>query len=151
GIAVPEGGIATSADEAVTRAQAIGRCVIKAQVPTGKRGKAGGIALAGTPEEARKEAERILGMEIGGHTVAKLLVEQQVPIATELYAAVLNDAASKGPLLLFSGQGGMDIEEIAEQHPDQLLRMEIDIRRGLDRAALESELPDVEGAARGDI
>lgn len=151
GIPVPEGGIAASPDEAATRAQAIGACVIKAQVPTGKRGKAGGIALAGTAEEARREAERILGMDIAGHTVEKVLVEQQVPIATELYAAVLNDAASKGPLLLFSGQGGMDIEEIAEQHPDKLLRMEIDIRKGLDRAALENALPNIEGASRGDI
>src|SRR5690606_25194417 len=129
GIPIPEGGLAASADEAVERAQALGPCVIKAQVPTGKRGKAGGIALANGPDEARREAERILGLEIGGHKVEKLLVEQQVPIARELYAAVLNDAASKGPLLLFSAQGGMDIEEIAEQHPDKLLRMEIDIRK----------------------
>lgn len=151
GIPVPEGGLAASPEEAATRAQALGPCVIKAQVPTGKRGKAGGIALANTPEDARREAERILGLEIGGHKVEQLLVEQQVPIASELYAAVLNDAASKGPLLLFSAQGGMDIEEIAEQHPDKLLRMQIDIRKGLDRAAIETALSEVEGVSRGDI
>ena len=62
-------------------------------------------------------------MSIGEHRVATVLVEEQVPIAHEMYAAVLNDPASKGPLLLFSAQGGMDIEEIAEQHPDALLRL----------------------------
>lgn len=151
GIPTPEGGLATSAEEAVTRARAIGPCVIKAQAPTGKRGKAGGIALAATPEEVRREAERILGLEIGGHAVRTLLVEQQVPIARELYAAVLTDSASKGPLLLFSAEGGMDIEEIAEHHPGKLLRLPVDIRKGLDRAALEGVLPSVDGATQGDI
>ena len=70
-----------------------------------------------------------------------MLVEEQVPIAHEMYAAVLNDPASKGPLLLFSAQGGMDIEEIAEKHPDALLRLPVDIRSGLDRKALERALP----------
>src|SRR6478752_2829065 len=87
----------------------VGPCVIKAQVPTGKRGKAGGIKLAASPDEAKAAAVAILGMTIGEHRVAKVLVEEQVPIAHEMYAAVLNDPASKGPLLLFSAQGGMDI------------------------------------------
>jgi succinyl-CoA synthetase beta subunit len=146
GIPVPEGGIARSADEAAELAAKIGPCVVKAQVPTGKRGKAGGIALAGSADEAKSEAERILGMDIAGHTVEKVLVEQQVPIASELYAAVLNDSDTKGPLLLFSSEGGMDIEEIAASHPDKLLRLTIDIRKGLDTAALQSALPPVEGA-----
>jgi succinyl-CoA synthetase beta subunit len=146
GIAVPKGGLAASADEAAQRAAAIGPCVIKAQVPTGKRGKAGGIALAATPHEASAAAERILGMEIGGHRVETVLVEQQVPIASELYAAVLNDPESKGPLLLFSSEGGMDIEEIAANHPDKLVRLPVDIRKGLGRETLEAALPLIEGA-----
>ena len=109
-------------------------------MPTGKRGKAGGIKLAATPDEARVAAAAILGMSIGEHRVAKVLVEEQVPIAHEMYAAVLNDPASKSPLLLFSAQGGMDIEEIAEKHPDALLRLPIDIRNGLDIKALERAL-----------
>lgn len=151
GIAVPEGGVATSAEEAQARAGAIGPCVVKAQVPTGKRGKAGGIALANTADEARVEAERILGLEIAGFPVKSVLVEQQVPIAREFYAAVLNDSDSKGPLLLFSSEGGMDIEEIAANHPDKLLRMPIDIRAGIDAAALEKALPAIEGAAGSDM
>ena len=91
GIAVPEGGLARSADEAAVIAERIGPCVVKAQVPTGKRGKAGGIALASTPDEASAEAARILSLEIAGFPVKTVLVEQQVPIAKEFYAAVLND------------------------------------------------------------
>ena len=151
GIAIPKGGLARSADEAAALAEEIGRCVIKAQVPTGKRGKAGGIALAGTPEEALSEAERILAMEIAGFPVNSVLVEEQVAIAREFYAAVLNDTNSKGPLLLFSAEGGMDIEEIAEQHPDALSRVEIDIRRGLDPVAIETHIPEVEGVERNTI
>lgn len=150
-IAVPEGGIAASPDEAAAIAEQIGPCVVKAQVPTGKRGKAGGIALAADADEARKEAERILGMEIAGHRVESVLVEQQVPIAHEFYAAVLNDSASKGPLLLFSAQGGMDIEEIAEKHPDALSRIEIDIRQGLEPTALETNVPEIEGVERNSL
>ncbi|MEC9368899.1 MAG: ADP-forming succinate--CoA ligase subunit beta [Pseudomonadota bacterium] len=146
GIAVPEGQLATTADAAATAATKLGPCVVKAQVPTGKRGKAGGIKLAGSPEEARKVASAILGMEIAGHKVVRVLVEQQVPIARELYAAILNDSASKGPLLLFSAEGGMDIEELAEKHPDKLLRVNIDIRKGLDESALRKKLPAVDGA-----
>ena len=147
GIAVPEGMVVETAEAAAAAAEKLGPCVIKAQVPTGKRGKAGGIQLAGSADEAREAAARILGMEIATHKVAQLLVEQQVPIATELYAAVLNDSASKGPMLLFSPEGGMDIEEIAAEHPDKLLQLEIDIREGLDRDALMAALPAVEGVA----
>jgi succinyl-CoA synthetase beta subunit len=140
GIDTPKGRLATSVDEAVAAAQDLGRCVIKAQVPTGKRGKAGGIKLAASPDEARVAAAAILGMSIGEHRVAKVLVEEQVRIAHEMYAAVLNDPASKSPLLLFSAQGGMDIEEIAERHPDALLRLPIDIRKGPNPKAIERSL-----------
>ncbi|GAB4227350.1 MAG: ADP-forming succinate--CoA ligase subunit beta [Methyloligellaceae bacterium] len=151
GIPVPEGGRATTPDEAAEQARAIGACVIKAQVPTGKRGKAGGIALAATPEEARDHAARILAMEIGGYPVTSLLVEEQVPIAHEFYAAVLNDSATKGPLLLFSSQGGMDIEEIAGSHPEALTRLPVDIRKGVDAATVDAALPAIEGVTREDL
>jgi succinyl-CoA synthetase beta subunit len=141
GIATPRGALAASPTEAGRLAAEIGPCVLKAQVPTGKRGKAGGIKLANGTPEAQSAASAILGMTIGEHLVEKLLVEAQVPIERELYAAVLNDPASKGPLLLFSAQGGMDIEEIAAAHPDALVRLPVDIRKGPDAGALEAALP----------
>jgi succinyl-CoA synthetase beta subunit len=142
GIETPKGSLATTPDEVERIAAENGPCVVKAQVPAGKRGKAGGIKLAATPAEARAHAEQILGMTIGEHSVEKLLIEAQVPIATEMYAAVINDPESKGPLLLFSAEGGMDIEEIAERHPHALVRLPIDIRKGLDRDALATALPN---------
>lgn len=148
GIAVPDGGLATSPKEAEAIAEKTGPCVVKAQVPTGKRGKAGGIALAATPVEARSEAARILSLEIAGFGVKSVLVEQQMPIAKEFYAAVLNDSDTKGPLLLFSAEGGMDIEEIAENHPDALVRLPIDIRERLSCEAVEAVLPPIEGVDR---
>ncbi len=151
GIPVPDGGLARSADEAAVIAERIGPCVVKAQVPTGKRGKAGGIALASTPDEASTEAARILSLEIAGFPVKTILVEQQVPIAKEFYAAVLNDSASKGPLLLFSAEGGMDIEEIAENHPDALVRLPIDIRKGLTADTLSSAIPEIDGVEHSDL
>jgi succinyl-CoA synthetase beta subunit len=149
GIATPDGALASTPDEAETAARRIGPCVVKAQVPTGKRGKAGGIKLAGEASAARAAAAGILGMTIGEHRVARVLVEAQVPIAREMYAAVLNDPASKSPLLLFSAEGGMDIEEIAAKHPDALLRLPIDIRKGCDGAALKGALPRVAGLDPG--
>jgi succinyl-CoA synthetase beta subunit len=118
-----------------------GPCVVKAQVPAGGRGKAGGIKLANNVAAAKKHAARILGMTIGGHKVERLLIEETVPIAAEMYAAVLNDPTSKGPLLLFSGKGGMDIEEIAEKHPGSLMRLPVDIRHGPSEAGILSALP----------
>jgi succinyl-CoA synthetase beta subunit len=108
--------------------------VVKAQVPTGKRGKAGGIKLAADAEEARAHAGAILGMEIAGHLVQTVLVEEQMPIATEMYAAVLNDPVTKSPMVMFSAVGGMDIEEIAEQRPDALRRASVDVRHGFTAA-----------------
>ena len=106
GVAIPRGLVCDSADAAEAAARSLGACVVKAQVPTGKRGKAGGIKLVATPGEAQAAAQAILGMTIGDHRVQRVLVEEQVPIARELYAAVLNDSASKGPVLLFSSEGG---------------------------------------------
>ncbi len=140
GIAVPDSALAASADEAADIAARIGPCVVKAQVPTGKRGKAGGIKLAATPDEARAAAEAIIGMTIGIHTVEKVLVEAQVDIGTEYYAAVMNDQASKGPMIMFSTEGGMDIEEVAADHPDKLVRLPVDIRQGVTGAAIDAML-----------
>ncbi|MEQ1710963.1 MAG: ATP-grasp domain-containing protein [Hyphomicrobium sp.] len=141
GIATPDSGLATTPDAAAEIARRIGPCVVKAQVPTGKRGKAGGIKLAADAEGARAHAAAILGMTIAGHTVARVLVEAQVPIATEMYAAVLNDPVSKSPLLLFSAEGGMDIEELAATRPDALTSIPIDIRHGLNASAVAASLP----------
>jgi len=140
GIAVPDSALAATAAEAADVAARIGPCVVKAQVPTGKRGKAGGIKLAATPDEARAAAEAIIGMTIGIHTVEKVLVEAQVDIGTEYYAAVMNDQASKGPLIMFSTEGGMDIEEVAADHPDKLVRLPVDIREGVTGAAIDEML-----------
>ncbi|MBI5911973.1 MAG: acetate--CoA ligase family protein [Betaproteobacteria bacterium] len=130
GIAVPRGGLAKTPAEAAEIAARIGAVVVKAQAPAGKRGKAGGIKLAATPDEARAHAKAIIGMQIGGHKVEKVLIEEQMPIDREFYAAALNDPSSKGPLVMFSTEGGMDIEEVAATAPDKLHRQSVDIRRG---------------------
>ena len=152
GIAVPASELVETAPAAEAAAGRIGPCVVKAQVPTGKRGKAGGIRLANTPAEARAAAQAILGMTIGEHAVGKVLVEAQAKIARELYAAIMNDPESKGPVLLFSTEGGMDIEEVAAQHPDKLIRQPIDIRHGLDAGAAAKAVAGLElGAAAGAV
>ena len=147
GIAVPESALAKAPAEAAAAAEKIGPCVVKAQVPTGKRGKAGGIKLAGSPAEAEAAAQQIIGMDIAGNIVEQVLIEAQADIAAEYYACVLTDAASKGPLMLFSTEGGMDIEEVAGADPDKIIRLPIDIRSGVDRAAAETAL---DGLGLGD-
>ena len=137
GITVPPGRLCHDVKAVREAAADIGPSVVKAQVPTGKRGKAGGIKLVDTPKDAEAAANDILGMTIGEHRVEKVLVEAQVPIAREFYAAILNHQESKGPLLLFSAEGGMDIEEISEKHPDKVAHLPIDIRDGLDDELLE--------------
>jgi len=127
GIPTLRGMLCSTAAEAATAATKIGPCVVKAQVPAGKRGKAGGIKLARTSDEARKTAEQILGMSIGGYTVERLLVEEQAQIAREFYAAGLHDVVARRPLVLFSTEGGMDIEEIAVAKPAAIRRLLLDI------------------------
>lgn len=136
GLATPEGVIVATAQECELAAAGIGPgIVLKSQVPIGKRGKSGGIRFVSSPEQAGIEASQLLGSLIGGFKVESLLVEQSVDIARELYAAVLNDPVSKGPLLVFSTEGGMDIEEVNATSPDRVRRVSIDIRHGLDVAA----------------
>ena len=136
GIETPRGRVARSGAEARAAAAELGvPVVVKAQVPAGKRGKAGGIRAADDAGAAGAAAEAILGMEIAGHGVESVLVEERAAIAAEYYAAVLNDSASKGPLAIFSPEGGMDIEEVAASKPDRVRRAPVDIRRGLDLAS----------------
>ena len=141
GIAIPRGGLARSAGEAEAVASQLGvPVVVKAQVPTGKRGKAGGIRSADDPAAAHAAAGAILGMEIAGHRVAAVLVEERAAIAAEYYAAVLGDAASRGPLVMVSPEGGMDIEEIAASKPDRLRQARVDILRGFELDAAHAML-----------
>ncbi len=130
GLNIPMGQLASTPDEAENAARKIGNCIVKAQVPTGKRGKAGGIKLADTPEEAKTNAEHIIGMTIGDHIVEKVLVEARSEIIREYYAAIINDPESKSPMIMFSTEGGMDIEEIAAETPHKLRKAQIDIRYG---------------------
>jgi len=127
GIPVPRGQICRTAKEAAQAVRAIGPAVIKAQVAAGKRGKAGGVKPADTPEEAERVAAAILGMSIGEYKVERLLVEEQANIAHEFYAAVLTDTDARKPLVLFSTQGGMDIEEVAAAKPDAIRRQHVDL------------------------
>ncbi len=139
GIPIPRGIQVTSAAEATKAAAQIGPCVVKAQVPTGKRGKAGGIKLSHTPVEAEQAASQILGMKIGDYKVERLLIEEQAKIAREFYAAVLFDTAARKPLILFSTEGGMDIEEVADNNPAAIRRLLVDINtvpRARDIAAM---------------
>jgi succinyl-CoA synthetase beta subunit len=127
GIPVPRGQICRTAKEAAQAVCAIGPAVIKAQVAAGKRGKAGGIKPADTPEEAERVAAAILGMSIGEYKVERVLVEEQANIAHEFYAAVLTDTEARKPLVLFSTQGGMDIEEVAAANPNAIRRQHVDL------------------------
>ena len=127
GVPTPEGTPATSVEEAVEAAESLGYpVVIKAQVLIGGRGKAGGIKLAKDRSEAEEHAKAILGMDIKGFTVHELYVEKASDIAEEYYAAILLDRTAKKPLAIFSRMGGMDVEEVAENDPDALVRLHID-------------------------
>ena len=140
GIVVPNSCYVCSGDDAAKAQKSIGPCVVKAQVPTGKRGKAGGIKTANSPEEAFAAAEAILGMEIAGHRVEGLLIEERSNILREYYASIMNDALSKGPLVIFSTEGGMDIEDVAVSSPEKLVQMSVDIRKGFNVADAEALL-----------
>lgn len=148
GLRTPRSAVATTADEAEAAAQEIASpVVLKAQVPTGKRGKSGAILFADDGSEARSAAERLLGSEVSGYRVNSLLVEERTDIARELYAAVLNDSVSKGPLVLFSTAGGMDIEEVNQTSPEKVRRHPVDITRGLDEESAlalvsQTDLPE---------
>lgn len=137
-IPVLPGAVARTADEVVAAAERVagpqGKVVIKAQVKTGGRGKAGGVKLAQGHEQIRQVAQAILGMDIKGHTVHQVMVSPTAEILQEYYFSLLLDRANRTFLAMASTQGGMDIEEVAEKHPDQLMRMPVDALRGIDEA-----------------
>jgi succinyl-CoA synthetase beta subunit len=131
GIPVSEGRLATSPEEARAAAEELGEpAVVKAQVLTGGRGKAGGIKLAETPADAQARAAEILGMDIRGHTVDKVWVEAASDIAREYYLSITFDRSAKKPLFMFTTQGGVDIEEVAATNPDALVRLHVDPLEG---------------------
>ena len=132
GCPVEEGKIATTPEEAEAIAKELGTEVaVKAQVLVGGRGKAGGIKLAKTPEEARKHAEKILGMEIKGLKVKKVLVTRAVDIKHEAYLGAILDRRTKKVVMMASPEGGVDIEEVARRSPEKIFKIEIDPFLGL--------------------
>jgi succinyl-CoA synthetase beta subunit len=132
GVPIPRGEVASSPDEARNIARDIGgRVVIKSQVLTGGRGKAGGIKLANDPDEAELYASQILGMHIRGYKVRKVLVDQAADIRTEIYLAALIDRTKRLPMLMASAAGGMDIEQVAAETPEKILRVHVDPMIGL--------------------
>ncbi len=134
GLAVSDGRVAAGVEEAVAAAAQVGYpVVVKAQVLIGGRGKAGGVKLASDEAAVREHAGAILGMDIRGHTVHRLWIEHASDIASEYYASVLLDRSAKQPLVMFSTEGGMDIEEVAEKTPEKLVRHHVDALRGLSR------------------
>ncbi|MEO3808866.1 ADP-forming succinate--CoA ligase subunit beta [Sphaerisporangium sp. B11E5] len=155
GIPVPRGRVAHTADEARAAAEELtGRTVVKAQVKTGGRGKAGGVKLADDAADAERKATEILGMDIKGHTVHKVLVEEASAIAEEYYFSFLLDRANRTFLAICSASGGMDIEEVAHTAPEKVAKVPVSPLTGVDRArareiAQAGHLPEaaLDGAA----
>jgi succinyl-CoA synthetase beta subunit len=156
-ISVPAGEVVESSKGAEDIAEKLGKSVVlKIQIPVGGRGKAGGIKVAETPKEAGEIASKLLGKEFSDHKVEKLLVEEKLDIAKELYLGITNDDAARKPIVMLSSGGGMEIEEIAEKYPEKLASMRVDVRRGLQpyqarglakRAGVESPLISSVGGA----
>ncbi|HEY2180748.1 MAG TPA: ADP-forming succinate--CoA ligase subunit beta [Solirubrobacteraceae bacterium] len=135
GLKVSQGRAVTSVEDAIVAADEVGYpVVVKAQVLIGGRGKAGGVKLASNESEAREHATNILGMDISGHVVRTLWIEHASDIASEYYASVLLDRSAKQPLVMFSTEGGVDIEEVAEKTPEKLIRQHVDALDGLSHA-----------------
>ncbi|WP_046469827.1 ADP-forming succinate--CoA ligase subunit beta [Allosalinactinospora lopnorensis] len=133
GVPVLSGAVASDPDEArAVAAQLGGRAVIKAQVKTGGRGKAGGVKLANGPDDAGEKAEQILGMDIKGHTVGRVLVAEASEIAEEYYFSFLLDRANRTFLCIASAEGGVEIEEVARSNPEAVLKLPIDPLAGVD-------------------
>ena len=131
GIPVSEGRLATTTEEARAAAEELsGQVVVKAQVLTGGRGKAGGIKLAESPDEAAQHAEAILGMDINGHVVRKLWIEKASDIEREYYLSVTFDRGEKKALFMLTKEGGIDIEEVASERPEALARLHVDPLEG---------------------
>lgn len=132
GLPVPNGRLATTPDEVKQIAEEIGgRIVVKAQVPIGGRGKAGGIQLADDPQGAYEQAQRILGMDLRGFTVNQVLVEEAANIKQEFYVSITTDRDRQANIVIFSTEGGVDIEEVAERTPEKVIKLWIDSGLGL--------------------
>jgi len=150
GLRVSSGDAVTNVEDAVSVAEKVGYpVVVKAQVLIGGRGKAGGVKLAADEAETREHAQNILGMDIHGHTVRTIWIEHASDIATEYYASVLLDRSAKKPLIMFSVEGGVDIEEVAERTPEKLIKSHVDPLEGLSRAQAEQIARD--GGADADV
>jgi succinyl-CoA synthetase beta subunit len=132
GIPVSDGQLVADASEALRAAKELGGgpVVVKAQVLTGGRGKAGGVKLAGDPLDAQAKAEGILGLDIRGHVVRQVWIEQASDIAKEYYLSITFDRGAKKPLFMFTTQGGVEIEQVAEESPDALVRLHVDPLEG---------------------
>ena len=128
GVPVDRHALCRTAEEAVAayRELGTGKAVVKAQVHTGGRGKAGGVKLGGSEDEIRRHAEAILGMDIKGFTVDRVLVSEAVDIAAEYYVSILVDRKSKCPMMMLSRSGGMDIEQVARETPEKIEKIVID-------------------------
>ena len=134
GVPIPGGDVATTPAEAREIAREYGgKVVVKSQVLIGGRGKAGGIKLANNPDEAEQRASEILGMDIKGFKVGKVLIDQQAPggIAQEIYLAVLIDRAARKPMVMASAEGGMDIEEVNEKSPEKIFKVHVEPSLGV--------------------
>ena len=132
GVAMPDGDVASTPDEVRAIAERLkGPVVVKAQVHTGGRGKAGGVKLARDPAEAREHATKILGMSIKGLVVQKVLVVPAADIASESYVGLIMDRDSQRPVFMVSAAGGVDIEEVAATTPEKIVRLAVDPRYGL--------------------
>jgi len=123
GIAVPSGRLARTPEEAAAAARQLGRIAVKAQVPIGGRGKAGGIAVVDTPEEAQREAARILAMDIRGYPVRSVWCETGLSIEAELYLGITLDRDRRRLVIIFSAAGGMEIEQVAEEAPERIAKL----------------------------
>jgi succinyl-CoA synthetase beta subunit len=139
GVPVLAGATATTPEQARAAAEEIGAgsggvTVVKAQVKTGGRGKAGGVKVAKSPEEAEQLAGQILGMDIKGHTVGTVMIAAGARIAEEYYFSILLDRANRSYLAMCSKEGGMEIEQLAVERPDALARVEVDPNTGIDEA-----------------
>ena len=131
-VPVPEGRVASSADEAERAAAGLGgKVIVKAQVQVGGRGKAGGIKVADSPQEARAVADQILGMDIKGHVVKRVLVERARDIKEEYYLSFLVDRSERKFLGMMSAEGGVEIEQVAEENPDAIARVHVDPTIGI--------------------
>ncbi len=150
-IPIPKGEVATRPEDAYRIARDLGkRVVIKAQVLVGGRGKAGGVKLANTPDEAEKIASQILGMDLKGLTVHKVLVDEAADIRTEIYLGIVIDRVQRRAVMMASAAGGMDIEEVARLTPDKIIRVAIDPFIGL-REYQTRQIADAIGLKREQV